>query len=88
MPQNYIYIPPGENWSLRIAYTSMSTGKTATSLQIPGPRETIPEPSGHRNQGSARGRILLVSVCIPELTLYHSSPYLNSSQRELVFQEY
>jgi hypothetical protein len=30
-----------------------STGKTTTSAQIPGPRGTHPEPSGHRNQGAA-----------------------------------
>ena len=45
-------------------------------------------PSGHRNQRTAGDRILLVSVCIPELTLCHSSPYSNSSQRELVSQGY
>jgi hypothetical protein len=60
----------------------VSTGKTTTSLQIPGTRGTLPESSGYRNQGSAGDRILLVSVCTPELTLYHSSPYLNSFQIE------
>ena len=40
----------GESWSPRSADTTVSTGKTTTS-QIPGPRRTYPEPSGHRNQG-------------------------------------
>lgn len=31
----------------------MSTGKTTISSQIPGPRGTYPEPSGHRNKGIA-----------------------------------
>ena len=66
----------------------LSIGKTTTSAQIPGPRGTHPEPSGHRNQGTARDRILLVSICTLELTLCHSSPYPNSSQRELVCQDY
>jgi hypothetical protein len=78
---------PGETWSPRSAYTPVSTGKIITSLQIHGPRRTLTEPPGHRNQGSAENRILLVSVCTPELTLYHSSPYPNSSRRELVSQE-
>jgi hypothetical protein len=38
-------------------------------VQILDPRGTCPEPSGHRNQGSARDNILLVSVCNPELTV-------------------
>ena len=37
---------------------------------------------------SAGDRRLLVSVCTPQLTLYHSSPYPNPSRRELVSQEY
>ena len=64
----------------------MSTGKTTTIAQIPGPRKTHPEPSEHRNQGTVRDRILPVSVWTLELTLCHSSPYPNSSQRELVSQ--
>jgi hypothetical protein len=64
------------------------TGKTTTSVQIPGPTGTYPEPSGHRNQGTARNRILLVSICTLELTLCHSSPYPNPSRRELVSKEY
>jgi hypothetical protein len=46
----------------------VGTGKT-TSAQIPGPRGTCPKPSGHRKQGTAGNRILLVSACTPELTL-------------------
>ena len=80
-------MPPGESWSCRSAYTPMSTDKTTNSLQIPGPRETLPEPSGHRSQGTS-DRILLLSVFTAELTLYHISSYLNPSQRELVSQEY
>jgi hypothetical protein len=71
---------PGESWSLRRANTPVNTVKTITSLQIYGPRGTLPEPSGDRNQGTAGDRILLVSVCIPELILYHSSSYPNSSR--------
>jgi hypothetical protein len=48
-------IPPGGRWSPRSAYTSVSTGKTTTSVQIPDPRGTLTEPSGYRNQGVALG---------------------------------
>jgi hypothetical protein len=65
-------ILPGESWSPRSAYKPMSPGKAATSLQIAGPKGILTEPSEHRNQGSAGGRIFLGSVCTPELTLYHS----------------
>jgi hypothetical protein len=81
-------IPAGDGCSSRSAHTPASTGKITTSFQIPGPRETLSDPSGHRKQGSAGNRILLISVCIPEMTLYHSSPYPNFSRRELVSQEY
>jgi hypothetical protein len=76
-----------ENKSPRSADTPESTGETTTSAQILGPRETHPEPLGHRNQGTTRDRILPVSICAPELTLCHSSPYPNSFQRKLVSQE-
>jgi hypothetical protein len=33
--------------------TFVSTAKTTISTQIPGPRGTFPELSGHRNQGTA-----------------------------------
>jgi hypothetical protein len=62
-------IPLGESWSPRISDMPVSTGKTTTSVQIPGPRETCPEPSGHRNQGTSGDRILLVSVCTVKLIL-------------------
>jgi hypothetical protein len=68
----------------RSADKHVSTDKTTTSAQIPGPRGIHPEPLGHRNQGTAVDRILPVSICTLELTLYHSSPYPNSSWRELV----
>jgi hypothetical protein len=45
----------------------VSTGNTIISVQIPGPRGTLPEPSGHRKQGTAGDRILLGSVFPPEL---------------------
>jgi len=67
-------IRPGESWSPRSAYKPASIDKTTTSLQIPGPRGTLTEPSGHRNQGLSGERILLVSVCTPEQMLYHISP--------------
>ena len=35
------------------ADTPESTGETATSAQIPGPKGTRPESSGNRNQGTA-----------------------------------
>jgi hypothetical protein len=63
-------------------------GVLTTTSQIPSLRGTCPEPSGHRNQGTSRDRILQVSVCTLEVTLCHSSPYPNSSWRELVSQEY
>jgi hypothetical protein len=53
----------------------VSTGKKTTSVQIPGPRGTCPESSGHRKQGTARNRILPVSICILELTSCHRSSY-------------
>ena len=62
--------------------------RTTSFGQIPGPRRTHPEPSGQRNQGMVEDRVLLVSVSTPNLTLCHSSPYPNSSWRELVSQEY
>ena len=58
----------------------MSLDKTITSVQIPGPREAHPEQSGHRNQGTAGDRIILVSVCTTDLTLCQSSPYPNSTR--------
>ena len=60
---------PGKSGSPRSADMPVSTGKTTTSVQIPGPRETCPEPSGHRNQGTSGDRILLVSVCTVKLIL-------------------
>jgi hypothetical protein len=66
----------------------VNTGKTTSFAQIPGSRRTHPEPSGHKNQRTVEDRILLVSVCTHKLNLYHSSPYPNSSLRELVSQEY
>jgi hypothetical protein len=81
-------IAPEESWPPRSADKPVSAGKITTSFQILDPRGTLPEPSGHRNQRSAGDRILLVSIFIPELTLYHSSSYLNSSRRKLVSHEY
>jgi hypothetical protein len=52
------------------------------------PRETLPEPSGLRNQKTTGDSILLVSFCTQELTLCHSSPYPKSSQKELVSEGY
>jgi hypothetical protein len=76
-------IPSGESWSPKIADTPESTGETITSTQIPGPRGTHPEPSGQRNKGTARDRILPVSVFTPELTLCHSPPCLGLFGRKL-----
>jgi hypothetical protein len=59
----HTYILLGESWSPRSADTPVSTGKTTTSAQIPGPRGTLPEPTGQGNQGTAKNRILLVSAC-------------------------
>jgi hypothetical protein len=39
------------------------------------------------NHGAARDTILLVSICIPELTMCHKYLYPNTIQRELVSQE-
>ena len=80
-------ILPGESWSPRSADTPESTGKTTTSAQIPCPRGIHLEPPGHRNQGTAGDRMLPVSISVLELTLCHSSPYLNPAQRELVTQD-
>jgi hypothetical protein len=80
-------ILPGESWSPRSAYTLLRTGNTITSLQIPGQREIEPHKA-IRTQELSYGADPLVSLCTPELTLYHSSPNLNSSLWELVSQEY
>jgi hypothetical protein len=66
----------------------VSTAKAMTYDQIPGPRGSCSEPSRHRNQGTAKDRILPVYICTLELKLCHNSPYPNLSQRELVSQEY
>ena len=91
VPQNFIYNnarnSPMKIWFPMSAYRPMSTGKATTSLQIPGPRGTLPEPSGHRNQGSSGHRILLVSVCTPEMSLYHRSPHRNTFRGEPVSQK-
>ena len=81
-------ILPGETWSPRNTDTPVNTGKTNSFAQIPGPRRTHPEPTGHRNHGTVEDRILLVSVCTHKLKLCHSFLYPNSSWRELVSQEY
>ena len=88
VPQHSIPKYQGESWSPSSAYTPGSTGETTTSAQFPGPRGTCLEPSGHKNQGTARDRILLVFVCTLELTLCHSSPYTNFSQSKLVSKKY
>jgi hypothetical protein len=66
----------------------VNTNETTTSAQIPGLKETHPEPSGHRNQGRPRDMILLVSICTLDLTLCHSYPYPNFSQKELISQKF
>jgi hypothetical protein len=80
-------IPLGESWSPRSVDTPESTGETNTSVLVSGPRRTYPEPSEHRNEGIARDKILLVSVCAPELNICHSSAYPNPVHRELFSQE-
>ena len=57
---------PRESWSRRSANIPVSIGKIITSAQIPGPRGTHPEPSGHRNKGRSGDKILPVSDCTPE----------------------
>ena len=51
-------------------------------------KRDLPRAIRTQNQGTVGDRILPVSFCTPELTLCHSSPYQNSSWRELVSQEY
>jgi hypothetical protein len=58
VPQLSIPIPPGKSWSPRSSDTPVITGRTTTSANIPGPRETCLEPSGHRNQRLARCRAM------------------------------
>jgi hypothetical protein len=84
----YPNTPRGKSYSSRSANTPVSTDKTITSAQIPAPRGTLTESSGQRNQGTAWDRVLLISVCTSKLTMCHSSPYPNYSQKELVSQEY
>jgi hypothetical protein len=50
------------------AHRSESTGKTTTCVQIPGTRGILLAPSEHRKQGTSDDRILMVSVCTPEMT--------------------
>jgi hypothetical protein len=76
-------ILPGESWSPKSTGTPVSTGETTTSAQISGPRRTSLESSGHWNQEKAGDRILQVSMCTLKLTLCQSSPYPNSSWKEL-----
>jgi hypothetical protein len=53
----------------------VSPGKTTNSIETPGPRGTLPKPSGHRNQGTAGEIILPVSICthgadpVPQLSI-------------------
>ena len=82
----HIQVPRGNSWSPRSADTPESTGKTTTSVQIPGPRGTHPEPSEHRKQGTPRNRIFPIFIRTSELNLCHSSPYANNSQRDQVSQ--
>jgi len=54
---SFLYqIPPGESWTPRSVDTLESAGETKTSVQIPGPRGTSPEHSGHRNRGGVWDR--------------------------------
>jgi hypothetical protein len=62
-------IPPKKSGSPRNVDSPFSTGKTTNSVQIPGLRGTLSEPSGHRNQGKVRDRMLPVSICFLELIL-------------------
>jgi hypothetical protein len=56
MTQRYVYKYGQERADLPGVPTSASIGTTTTSLQIPGPRGTLTEPSGHKNQGSSGDR--------------------------------
>jgi hypothetical protein len=73
VPQSYILkYYQGESWSPSSDYTTVNTGKTTTTLQIPGTRGTLTEPSGHQNQASTWDRKLLVCLyprahTVPEL---------------------
>jgi hypothetical protein len=58
----HIWVPPGDSWTSKSVGTIESSGETTTSTHNPSPRGTSPEPSGHRNQGAFRDRILPVSV--------------------------
>jgi hypothetical protein len=42
----------------------------------------------HRNCRTGRDRILLVSICTLELTLYHNYLHPNLTEKEQVSQEY
>jgi hypothetical protein len=72
----YTQILLGECWSPRNANTPVNTGKITTSAEIPGPRGTHPESSGHRNPGTGEERTLPVSICTLELTLLSISKLL------------
>jgi hypothetical protein len=70
VPQSNIHKYRQERAGLQECLHISRTSKTTTSLQIPGPIGILTLPSGHGNQGSAGDRILLISVGIPELTMY------------------
>ena len=69
---NHTQILPGEKGSPR----GVDTTVVRPPLLLRG---TCPVPSGHRNKGTSRDRIFLVSICNQKLNLCHSSPYLNTS---------
>ena len=54
--------PPEESWSPRRASTPVSTGNTTIYAQIPGPRDDKPIVIRTQYEGTARDRILLVSL--------------------------
>jgi hypothetical protein len=83
----HIQIAPGDSWSPRSADKPVSTGKTTTSLQISVPWGTLPEPSGHRNKGSAGTQLsipkfLTERTSLPQILTHRLAGGTSQSQRQ------
>lgn len=63
------------------------TDETTTTAPIPRPSGAFPGLSGFRNCSSCRDMILPVVICFHELTVCHSPPHPNPTQRKLNPQE-
>lgn len=77
-PQSYGC--PRALWFSRSSLTPKPTGETTTIAPTPVQRGTGQECRGNRNHRTTGDRILLVSICAPQLRLFYSPPYPNLSR--------